>query len=461
MKRIVSGIRGRYLRLDIGAKMLLGYLPLVAIIVVVSASYFFRLDRIMNINEAILTQDVPAAEVAEAMIDTILSQELYAKRYDILGSREMLEAFSLRGAEFKDGLARLEKNASPGIAERATPLSSLHRRYERAFQAGFEAVRGAPGDEVPPRPEIRELQDEIIGRLKKITALARQSQEQRTRTMAALERSTFTIMLGLSIAGALVGAGAALLITRDIAGSIGKLKASTAEIAEGRFDGLQPLDNQDELGDLSRAIAEMSRKLKTLEALRLDSSPLTHLPGGLAIENVLKARIESGAPFAFCLIDIDNFKAFNDRYGYSRGNDVLTFTAQSIVDATQRHGDPQDFVGHIGGDDFVVISRPERFEAILKRLIASFDAHIPTLYDAADRERGYIEGENRQGVRVRFPYASLSIAVVTSSNEHLGTHLRTSEIAAALKEYAKTFPGSKYVVDRRANAMAGVTVTGA
>jgi GGDEF domain-containing protein len=459
---IFGGIRGRYLRLNIGAKMLLGYLPLVAIILVLSVTYFLRFEQIMSINETILAQDIPAAQAAERMIDTILSQELYANRYLILGSREMLEAFALRGAEFNDSLSLLRMiNVSPGLAEHAAPLAVLHARYEHFFQEGFEASRSSSGGEVSFKAEVRELQNELIERLKKIVDLARQSQEQRTRRMAAMEHSAFTIMLVLSIMGIIVGAGAAVVITRNIAGSIGRLKASMAEVAEGKFDGLQILHNQDELGELSRAIAEMGQKLKTLEEMKLDSSPLTHLPGGLSIENALRAKIESGVPFAFCLIDIDNFKSFNDRYGYSRGNDVLKYAAHSIVDAVQRFGDPKDFVGHIGGDDFVVISLPERFEKIVKELIAAFDGHIPTLYDLADRERGFIEAENRQGVKVRFPFASLSIAVVTSLRDNLGSHLRIGEIAAALKEYAKTIPGSKYVVDRRAHAAADLKVTGA
>lgn len=141
-------------------------------------------------------------------------------------------------------------------------------------------------------------------------------------------------------------------------------------------------------------------------------------------------------------------------------NDVLMHAAHSIVDAVQRFGDPKHFVGHIGGDDFVVISLPERFEKIVKELIAAFDGYIPNLYDPADRERGSIEAENRQDVKVRFPFASLSIAVVTSLNENLGSHLKVSEIAAALKEYAKTIPGSKYVVDQRVHAAVELAVTG-
>lgn len=461
MRVLWSGIRRSYLRLNIGAKMLLGYLPLVAIILVLSVMFFLRLEQIMAINEAILDQDIPTAETADGMIDSLLSQELYANRYLILGSNEMLEAFALRGAEFEKGLSRLRAIAPPAPADSADPLAERHDRYELLFQEGFAAYRSNPGAQVSFNEQMRVLQDELIEQLKRDAFLARQSQVQRTRLMRDMEHGTFTLMLGLTAMGVLVGAGAALVITRNIAASIGTLKSATTQIAEGKFDGLKILQNQDELGDLSRAIAEMCRKLKTLEEMKLDSSPLTHLPGGMAIENVLQARIRGGTPFVFCLFDIDNFKAFNDRYGYSRGNDVLKQTARIIVDAVQRLGDPRDFVGHIGGDDFVVITQPERFEVIMKDIIASFDSDIPDLYDPGDRQLGYIEAENRQGVKVRLPFATLSIAVVNSLNAKSDSHLQISEIAAALKGYAKTIPGSKYIVDRRAQDATDLTVTGA
>ena len=289
----------------------------------------------------------------------------------------------------------------------------------------------------------------MIDLLKRVSLQARQSQAQRTRRMRDMEVGTFRLMLGLTAAGILLGAGAALAITRNIAASVGTLKSATTRIAEGDFDGFRTLDNQDELGDLSRAIAEMSQKLKSLEALKLDSSPLTHLPGGVAIENVLEARIRGGEPFAFCLFDIDNFKSFNDHYGYLRGNEVLKQTARIIVDAVHRLGDPRDFVGHIGGDDFVVITVPHCFEPILKEIVAGFDGAIPGLYDPGERQAGFIESQNRQGVRVRLPFASLSIAVVNSLNLKPENHLQVSEVAAAIKGYAKTLPGSKYIVDRR------------
>lgn len=461
MSVLWSGLRSRYLRLNIGAKMLLGYVPLVAIILALSVTFFLRLEQIMAINEAILDQDIPTAETADGMIDSLLSQELYANRYLILGSNEMLEAFALRGAEFENGLSRLRTIAPPAPAGSVDPLVELHDRYERLFQEGFAAHRSKPGEQVSFKEQVRVLQDELIDQLKKHALLARQSQASRTRLMRDMEHGTFTLMLGLTAMGILVGAGAALVIMRNIAASIGTLKSATTQISEGKFDGLKILQNQDELGDLSRAIAEMCRKLKVLEEMKLDSSPLTHLPGGMAIENVLQARIRDGAPFTFCLFDIDNFKAFNDRYGYSRGNDVLKQTGRIIVDAVQRLGDSRDFVGHIGGDDFVVITLPERFDVIMKDIIAGFDSAIPDLYDPGDRQRGYIEAENRQGVKVRLPFATLSIAVVNSFNVKPDSHLQISEIAAALKGYAKTIPGSKYIVDRRVPDATNLTVTGA
>ncbi|HEY6000758.1 MAG TPA: diguanylate cyclase [bacterium] len=461
MKTIYSGILRRYLRLNIRAKMLFAYLPLVVLVVALSAAYVLRLERIMAINEDILERDIPAAEAAGRMIDSLLSQELYANRFFILHSVEMREAFALRGAEFKDGLALLRQKAPAALAARAEPIAALHQRYESLFLEQFAA--GAPAAEAADgfRERVRAVQDEIIGQLKQVEAEARWAQEERTRRMAEMQRGTFRLMIALSLLGVVGGAGAALLITRDIARSIGRLKAATAQLAEGKFDELPSLRGQDELGELSWAFYEMGQKLKALEQLKLDSSPLTHLPGGLAIENALRSRIEHAAPFAFCLIDIDNFKAFNDRYGYSRGNAVLTQAARIIVEVDQALGDPKDFVGHIGGDDFVVISVPERFEAICREIIARFDAAVPALYDAEDRERGYIEGENRQGAKSRFPFVSLSIAVVTNQKGPIENQIKVSEIAAALKEYAKTIAGSKFIVDRRTREAGDLSVAGA
>jgi len=213
------------------------------------------------------------------MIDSLLSQELYASRFFILGSGEMREAFALRGTEFKDDLSLLKEKAPPLLAARAEPLASLHADYERLFQEGFETLRSSTEAQAELRERARELQDQIIGQLKEIETRRAGSQEERTRRMGEMQRSTFTLMLALSVSGILVGAGAALLITRDIARSIGRLKAATAQLSEGDSTTCRPPQPGRTGGPLV-GVSRDEQKLKALEEMKLDSSP-DPPPGGL------------------------------------------------------------------------------------------------------------------------------------------------------------------------------------
>jgi GGDEF domain-containing protein len=150
-------------------------------------------------------------------------------------------------------------------------------------------------------------------------------------------------------------------------------------------------------------------------------------------------------------MDIDNFKSYNDRYGYAKGNDFIRATAAIIINAVREFGEPDDFVGHIGGDDFVVLTTPQRYSKICETVIAQFDKTIADFYDPADSARGYILGENRQGTEVSFPLASISIAVVTNERRIFHNHIQFGEVAAEMKEHAKSFAGSIYKVDQRSD----------
>jgi GGDEF domain-containing protein len=242
---------------------------------------------------------------------------------------------------------------------------------------------------------------------------------------------------------------AAMLITRNIAGSVDHLMTATKQIAEGKFDNVPTIKNRDELGELSSAFGEMAKRLKRLEEMYLDASPLTRLPGGIAIENLLRKRLAANAPMAFCLLDIDNFKSFNDRYGYARGSDVIQATARIIEEVVAGDATDDEFVGHIGGDDFVIITTPDRCTRICSAVIEEFDKAAPNFYSPEDRARGYIMGKTRQGQTLAFPIVSLSVAVVTNTNRTLTNHLEVGELAAELKDYAKSIPGSIYVMDHR------------
>jgi diguanylate cyclase (GGDEF)-like protein len=249
--------------------------------------------------------------------------------------------------------------------------------------------------------------------------------------------------------GILLGILLAMIITRNISGPINLLRLSTKEISEGKFDHLPYIRNRDELGDLSLAFQEMAKRLKRLEEMYLDASPLTHLPGGVAIENIIKKRLMEDLPLAFCLLDLANFKSFNDRYGYARGNEVILATARTISDVVGNHGRRDDFVGHIGGDDFVIITLPDSYEKICTGIIETFDRMIVDFYDSEDRQRGCILGKTRQGKEISFPLMTISIAVVTNQQRKLINYIQVGEIAAEMKNYAKSFSRSIYVVDRR------------
>ena len=220
-------------------------------------------------------------------------------------------------------------------------------------------------------------------------------------------------------------------------------------ISEGKFDHRPDIRNKDELGDLAEAFITMAKRLKQLEEMYRDTSPLTRLPGGIAIENIMNKRIAAKASIAFCLMDIDNFKAYNDHYGYAKGNDVIQATAGIISEAAAKYGTGDDFIGHIGGDDYVLITTPDLYPQICEAVIDTFDKTIPGFYDEEDRQRGHIVGENRQGQEVKFPLATLSIAVVTNVKRNFKNHLQYGEVAAEMKEHAKTISGSTFMVDKR------------
>jgi diguanylate cyclase (GGDEF)-like protein len=173
------------------------------------------------------------------------------------------------------------------------------------------------------------------------------------------------------------------------------------------------------------------------------------LPGNLAIEAELRRRIAAGEPFAVLYLDLDNFKAFNDVYGFTHGDEAIQLVASSAVDAVRRRGTAQDFVGHIGGDDFIIVTLPERAEEIAREIIDMFDRDIRKLYNAQDLRQGYIETRDRRGTLNRYPIMSLSIAIVSNEQRSLDNYAQIGEAAAELKRYAKSIGGSVYVKDKR------------
>lgn len=195
---------------------------------------------------------------------------------------------------------------------------------------------------------------------------------------------------------------------------------------------------------ISRIEAHLRRSVRQVGA-----NPLTTLPGNPTIEQVLQERLDRRESIAVLYVDLTNFKPFNDEYGWLQGDQVIKMLAQNIIDAVRLHGGSHGFIGHIGGDDFVIISVPECAEQIAQQVTSNFDSAIPTFYSAQDRERGYIQVLDRRGKRYRAPVVSVSIAIVTNRQKKFEHVAQVSAEAAEVKKYVKSLPGSQYAFDRR------------
>ncbi len=177
--------------------------------------------------------------------------------------------------------------------------------------------------------------------------------------------------------------------------------------------------------------------------------PLTKLPGNLAIEREIRRRFDSGVHWSLLYADLDYFKAFNDRYGFARGDEAIQLLAAILTEVTRTFGADRDFVGHVGGDDFVVVTTPGPDVKIAERVVSMFDRDIRVLYDVEDLERGMIETSDRTGARVEYPIMTVSIAIVSNQDRTFETYQQVGEVAAELKKYAKAVERSIWVKDQR------------
>ncbi len=204
---------------------------------------------------------------------------------------------------------------------------------------------------------------------------------------------------------------------------------------------VKPFDNE----ELLARVRGVLRRAAYMRA----QSPLTGLPGNVRIEEEIEARLRAGAPFALMYLDLDNFKAYSDSYGFVRGDEALRTTGQVIRRAAEDTAGPATFVGHIGGDDYVVVTEPELAEPIAREVIRRFDQVAPTFYEPEIATRGYLEAEDRKGQLQRFPLLSISIGVATTATRRFVHRAEAVQVATEMKNFAKRTPGSSVAVDRR------------
>jgi diguanylate cyclase (GGDEF)-like protein len=195
-------------------------------------------------------------------------------------------------------------------------------------------------------------------------------------------------------------------------------------------------------------VARVTSAIKRSKRLR-GLNPLTHLPGNTEVEEAVYERVATGARFALLHIDLDDFKAFNDYYGFLRGDRAIRLLSECARDALVERTKDGYFLGHLGGDDFIAVVDEDTAEEVAQRITDCWDERIGSVYEPADLERGYIEIRNRRREVCRYPKMTISIGIATTAAHPFSSHRRASEIAAEMKHVAKSQTGSCYAVDRR------------
>jgi len=335
---LTAGLQNRFLRLSIAAKIMLAYIPLLVLLVLVSTVALGNLRRLNHLNESILENDVAVRDIATRMVQNVIDQEYLLRRYILLRAPDILDAYRERTTEFTSLAVRI-KELPEGNRFPVDKIIESHGTYTTLLIEGLEKLA------TPDSPEgrkflarVKEAQKGLVGLIKRMREQAVRSQNEKNSAIARIGSSAFRTANIICLIGLLLCIAGAAMITRNIAGAIRKLQEATRAISRGEFGHRLDIDNKDEIGDLARSFSEMARRLKQLEEMYLDASPLTRLPGGIAIENILKKRIAAGEPFAFCMMDLDNFKSFNDHYGYAKGNELIRKTAAIINEAVARAG---------------------------------------------------------------------------------------------------------------------------
>lgn len=202
--------------------------------------------------------------------------------------------------------------------------------------------------------------------------------------------------------------------------------------------------------DTDELIARLKMIIKRNKQV-LDSNPLSKLPGNPSIQARIEKAIEKGEKFAVLYVDLNNFKAYNDVYGFEAGDNVIKTVANILVNTVMPTPNSNDFIGHIGGDDFIVITSVDKAEDIAKKIINNFNQIVPSFYNETDRKNGYIISQDRQGNMTKFPLMGIAIGIVHNMYKPLKSYAQVSHIGSELKKAAKANNTSNYVIDRRRN----------
>lgn len=378
----------------------------------------------------------------------LLGQENLEKQLLILRDLQFLDLLEGRANELDTILKKLRAAALPNYFS-ALPQEVME--YTEQSTQLRQIIREARWQEA----EL--MTTENTGRrrsqlLESLTGLNNKHQETLDLELKALSAQSdhaYQLTLFITLIGILLSAPVALTVIASIHRSVKALQQATHDIADGSFESPINIRGSDEFGQLARDFVSMAHKLRELESQNLDANPLTRLPGNLVIDRRIEGLIEQNIPFAHLYIDLDNFKAYGDHYGYKLGSNAIHLVGSLLREVTERQGNPDDLVGHIGGDDYVILTTPELAEPLAKSIIEEFDRLVPGLYAPQDLAAGFIQVVDRYGIRRDFPLLTVSIAITLSENLDQPSLLTISHNCARMKKNLKKANKSNYLIDRR------------
>lgn len=429
-------------------KVIIGYLVIVCFSLLAIGFALFRLHQQTAQAQQLVNVDFKAFELVRDLQQNLLAQENIEKQLLILRDPALRELRLNRN----DALAGYAHSLGrPPFAKQFAPLYEqlqTYRKFDDQLSESLlwhdweEAVKISNESTVPIRSKL-------------LVKLAETRQQQQIRINSGLadlseaSDEAYQLTLLFALIGICLSAPVSIAVVMSIHRSVRALKKATLEISDGSFEHQPDLSGDDEFAQLANDFSFMGRKLRELEQLRLDANPLTRLPGNLAIDRELDQRISRRDPFAHLYIDLDNFKAYSDRYGYNAGSDVLARVGEMIERVVRKAGTPSDLIGHIGGDDYVVLTELELGEELAKKLIDEFHQMAPSFYSEEDRLSGSFVGKDRFGIERSFPVMTVSIAVIRSDHYDYPSRLAISQDCARLKKFLKEQDGSNYMLDRR------------
>jgi diguanylate cyclase (GGDEF)-like protein len=387
----------------------------------------------------IVAHDFVLINSVNSLRESILAQQSYAAKFEILKGPEFHELYLQRESEFLATLQKLQKISND------RSLNEIALAYQDFRVTSRQLFQGVSTD----TPALKSTAERVTAAIEKTLDGRQKLLNEKLEAAAQRERLTVRWTLLLSLTGFLLAVCVAALLIYNIATAVRKLKRATHRIAEGDFDFDPGIPPGDEVGDLADDFTRMARRLKEMEQISLDASPLTRLPGNIAIEQVLERKLGEGSPFAVCYADLDNFKAYNDRYGYIQASELIRKTGEIIYETIASVKNRDDFVGHIGGDDFMMVVSPEQAVEFCEAIIKEFSRVIPEFYSPEDRAKGAIEGVDRYGVRRRFPIMTISIAIVICQKGTYDSAVSIGKAAAEMKDHLKVKDGSNYSINRR------------